>query len=171
MLEGGEDPLYIARRLIRVASEDVGLADPFALMEAISVFQTYTILGSPEGELALAQLVVYLALAQKSNSVYTAFKEAQDMAKKTATCGVPIHIRNAPTGLMKELGYGREYIYPHDNPEGWVPEVYMPESLKDRIFYNPSVRGWEGKKKEVLDKRRQKVKRETHGEKEKKSFR
>jgi len=167
MLEGGEDPLYIARRLIRVASEDVGLADPFALMEAISVFQTYTILGSPEGELALAQLVVYLALAQKSNSVYTAFKEAQDMAKKTATCTVPFHIRNAPTGLMKELGYGKEYIYPHDNPEGWVPEVYMPEALKGRVFYNPSVRGWEGKKKEQLNKRREEVRK--YGEKEKKS--
>ncbi|MEQ8190662.1 MAG: replication-associated recombination protein A [Candidatus Eremiobacterota bacterium] len=167
MLEGGEDPLYIARRLIRVASEDVGLADPFALMEAISVFQTYTILGSPEGELALAQLVVYLAIAQKSNSVYNAFKEAQYLARETATYPVPFHIRNAPTGLMKELGYGKEYIYPHDSPEGWVPEVYMPEALKCRVFYNPSERGWEGKKKEQLNKRRQEIKK--YGEKEKRS--
>lgn len=161
MVEGGEDPLYLARRLIRMAVEDVGLADPFALMEATAAFHAYQFLGSPEGELALAQLVVYLALAPKSNSVYTAFGAAKECARKTCDARVPFHLRNAPTKLMKELGYGKKYRYPHDYADGWVAETYLPEDLTGSVFYHPTLRGWEGRKQEVLAQRR----RETAEEK------
>ncbi len=157
MLEGGEDPLYLARRIIRMASEDIGLADPLALTQAVDAFQAYHFLGSPEGELALAQAVVYLCLAPKSNSVYTAFGKARDIAKNSGDARVPLHIRNAPTGFMKKLGYGRQYKYPHDHEEGWVPEVYMPEALTGERFYDPQPRGWEGRWLELLETRRQKV--------------
>ncbi len=157
MLDAGEEPLYIARRIVRMASEDIGLADPLALLEATAAFQTYQILGSPEGELALAQAVVYLSLAPKSNSVYTAFGKARAMAAKTGTAPVPMHIRNAPTELLKKLGYGRAYRYPHDNPEGWTPETYVPDSLTGTIFYHPTPRGWEGKWRETLSGRRKRV--------------
>lgn len=157
MLEAGEDPLYIARRLVRMAVEDIGLADPFAMPHAIGAMQSYQFLGSPEGDLALAQATVYLALAPKSNAVYTAFGKARDSAAKTGSAGVPLHLRNAPTNLLKKIGYGRDYLYPHDDPSGWVPETYMPDSLTGEIFYNPTSRGWEGKWRQLLANRRRKV--------------
>lgn len=157
MLEAGEDPLYLARRLIRMATEDVGLADPFALMEAIAAFHAYQFLGTPEGELALAQVVVYLALAQKSNSVYTSFGAARELARRTGDAPVPFHLRNAPTSLMKQMGYGKMYRYPHDFPEGWVAETYLPETLTDSIFFNPTSRGWEGRKQDLLARRRSEI--------------
>lgn len=155
MLEGGEDPLFIARRLVRAASEDIGLADPDALVQAVSALQAYHFVGSPEGELFLAQVVVYLALAPKSNTLYTAFGRAREVARRTGDAPVPLHIRNAPTSLMKDLGYGREYRYPHDDPTGWVPEDYLPDGLKGTLFYYPTPRGWEGKWRSLLMKRRQ----------------
>jgi putative ATPase len=160
MLEGGEDPLYLARRVIRMAVEDIGLADPFALAQANSAFETYQFLGSPEGELAIAQAVVYLALAPKSNSVYVAFGKAKELAKKTGSHPVPLHIRNAPTALLKKMGYGREYRYPHDDPSGWIADAYLPDSLAGTTFYNPTARGWEGKWKQLLMRRRQMVEAE-----------
>jgi putative ATPase len=158
MLEAGEDPLYIARRIIQAAYEDVELADPFALVEATSAFQAYQIMGSPEGDLALAHAVVYLALAPKSNSVYKAFGKARGFAAQTGTAAVPLHLRNAPTELMKNLGYGRDYKYPHDYPDGWIPEVYMPEGWEDVTFYAPTARGWEGRWSKILAERRSKIK-------------
>ncbi len=160
MLEAGEDPLYIGRRLVVAASEDVGLADPFALVLAMNAVRAYELLGSPEGELPLAEAVVYVSLAPKSNSVYKALKAARETARKTPFEPVPLHLRNAPTALLKELGYGRAYRYPHDDPEGWVPEIYFPEPLTGTVFYEPKVRGWEGKWKEALARRRQRVGRE-----------
>ncbi len=159
MLQGGEDPLYIARRLVRMASEDVGLADPFALVQAIHAVRSYELLGSPEGELALAQAVVYLSLAPKSNAVDVAFGKAREMAAKTGAAPVPSHIRNAPTRLMKDLGYGKDYRFPHDDPEGWVPENYLPDALVGSVFYEPTLRGWEGKCKPFLEQHRESVKR------------
>lgn len=157
MLEAGEDPLFLARRIIRIASEDIGLADPFALVQAIDALQAYHFLGSPEGELALAQAVVYLCLAPKSNAIYTAFGKARDAAGNSGHARVPLHIRNAPTGLMKKLGYGGRYQYPHDFEEGWVPERYMPEELVGDRFYHPGTLGWEAKWKAQLHERRTKV--------------
>ena len=160
MLDAGEDPLYIARRLVRFASEDVGLADPMALVETIGTLRSYEFLGSPEGELALAQAVVYLALAPKSNAIYTAFGRARSLAAKTGAESVPMHIRNAPTSLMKSLGYSKGYRYPHDDPSGWIVEDYLPAKLTGTIFYHPTARGWEGKWKQLLDWRRRQVERE-----------
>jgi len=157
MLDAGEEPLYLARRAIRMASEDIGLADPFALVEALSAFQTYQVLGSPEGELALAQAIVYLCLAPKSNKVYEAFGNARELAGKTGSAPVPPHIRNAPTQLLKTLGYGKNYRYPHDDPEGWVAETYLPQNLAGTVFYHPTNRGWEGRWREILEKRRARV--------------
>ncbi len=158
MLEGGEDPLYVARRLVRFACEDVGLADPHALVQTLSAQQAYHFLGSPEGDLALAQAVVYLALAPKSNAVYTAFGEARTLARATGFEGVPLHIRNAPTALLKDLGYGQNYRYPHEDPSGWIPETYLPERIIGTVFYQPTPRGWEGRFKELLERRRQLLK-------------
>jgi len=158
MLEAGEDPLYIMRRVIQAAYEDVGLADPFALVEAVSAFHAYQIMGSPEGDLAIAHAVVYLSMAPKSNSVYKAFGKARALAAQTGTAPVPLHLRNAPTELMKTLGYGKDYKYPHDYPGGWVPEVYMPEGWEDVYFYEPTNRGWEGKWSGLLLERRKKIK-------------
>jgi len=169
MLEGGEDPLYIARRIVRMASEDIGLADPFALVQAIGALQSHELLGSPEGDLALAQAVVYLALAPKSNTIYTAFKQARELAAKTGTAPVPLHLRNAPTGLLKKLGYGRDYRYPHDDPSGWVPATYLPGSIAGTAFYHPTARGWEGKWRQVLARRRQQVEAEAQVEENKNS--
>jgi len=126
-----------------------------ALVEEIAALQSYQLLGSPEGDLALAQAAVYLALAPKSNSLYTAFDKALELAGKTGAAPVPMHIRNAPTALLKGLGYGWDYRYPHDDPEGWVPEHYFPDSMKAAVFYEPTPRGWEGQQKETLNKRRQ----------------
>jgi putative ATPase len=157
MLAAGEDPLYIARRLVRMATEDIGLSDPFALVEAVSAFRSYEFLGSPEGELALAQVAVYLALAPKSNSIYKAFGKARELAETTGSAGVPLHLRNAPTALLKKLGYSRDYRYPHDDPEGWLPETYLPDELVGTTLYDPIRRGWEGKWRETVLRRREEV--------------
>jgi putative ATPase len=143
MLVAGEDPLFLARRLIRMASEDIGLADPQALPLAIAARDAYEMLGSPEGELALAELTVYLALAPKSNAVYTAFKAAMSVAKQTGSPMPPMTILNAPTKLMKGQGYGSGYIYDHDTPEGFSGQDYFPEKLGRQDFYRPVERGFE----------------------------
>ena len=145
MLKGGEEPLYILRRLVRFAAEDVGLADPFALTFCISATETYRFLGSPEGDLAIAEAVVYLATAPKSVSVYRAFEDAMSEVEKTENLPVPMHIRNAPTRLMKEAGYGEGYIYPPDSDTPFVNQTFLPDNLKDRQFYHPTERGRERK--------------------------
>ena len=147
MLDGGADPLYLGRRIVRMAVEDIGLADPRALTTALDAVATYERLGSPEGELALAQAVLYLSIAPKSNAVYTALKAAQAFIAQDGSRPVPVHLRNAPTRLMKELGYGHAYRYAHDEPEGYAAgENYFPEELAPTPrFYNPTVRGLEGK--------------------------
>lgn len=143
MLDGGEDPLYLVRRLIRMASEDIGLSDPEALKVTVAARDAYHFLGSPEGELALAQAVIYLATAPKSNRVYVAWKEALKAARETPGAPVPLHIRNAPTELMKELGYGAGYRYDPDEPEGVADQAYLPEELEGRTFYRPGPYGHE----------------------------
>lgn len=151
MLDGGCDPLYVARRAIRMASEDIGLADPRALEMAIQACDVYERLGSPEGELAIAQAIVYLACAPKSNAVYMAFGEAMVDAKAHGSLDVPLHLRNAPTRLMKELGYGKKYRYAHDEPEAYAAgERYFPEEMSDKIYYFPTGRGLEAKISERL---------------------
>ncbi|MBP2682615.1 MAG: family ATPase [Deltaproteobacteria bacterium] len=143
MLAAGEDPLYVARRMIRFASEDVGNAAPGALQMTVAAAETYERLGSPEGELALAQAAVYLATAPKSNRVYTAWQRATRDAETGGSQPVPLHLRNAPTRMMKELGYGKEYKYPHDFADAFVPENYFPETLGRRKYYEPSEAGHE----------------------------
>ena len=143
MLAGGEDPRYIARRLVRFASEDVGLADPQALSQTLSAWQAYERLGSPEGDLAIAQLVIYLATAPKSNAAYKALGAAQRAAKETGSLAPPKHILNAPTGLMKELGYGAGYAYDHDTDEGFSGQDYFPDEMARASFYQPVDRGFE----------------------------
>jgi putative ATPase len=144
MIEAGEDPLYVARRLVRFASEDVGLADPQALLVALAAQQAVHFVGLPEGALALAQAVVYLAAAPKSNALYAAFGAATRDALETRAEPVPLWIRNAPTGLMKDLGYGRGYLYAHDDAEGVAPMECLPEGLAGRRYYRPTERGSEG---------------------------
>lgn len=151
MLEGGEEPLFIARRLIRMASEDIGLADPQALQLTIAAKEAYQMLGSPEGELALAQAVVYLALAPKSNAIYTAYGDVKKLAAETAHLPPPSIILNAPTKLMKTMGYGKGYIYDHDTPEGISGQDYFPNDLPARTFYNPVERGFEREMKKRLE--------------------
>lgn len=143
MLKGGENPLYIARRLIRFAVEDVGLADPNALNQAVAAWQAYTFLGSPEGELAIAQAVIYLATAPKSNSGYTAFKTSRNLAESTGSLMPPKHILNAPTKLMKDLGYYKDYIYDPDTKDGFSGQNYFPEGMERVKIYNPIERGFE----------------------------
>ncbi len=143
MLDAGEDPFFIARRMVRFASEDVGNADPHALYVSLSAMEAFRFLGPPEGELALAQAALYLATAPKSNSVYVAAGEADDAVREHGGLPVPLHIRNAPTGLMKGLGYGRGYRYAHDDPDGCIPQEHLPEILHERRFYRPSGRGYE----------------------------
>jgi putative ATPase len=144
MLDGGADPRYMARRLIRMAAEDVGLADPRALRLALDASETYERLGTPEGELALAQCVVYLAMAPKSNAVYNAFNEAKAFIKQDGTRPVPLHLRNAPTKLMKDLDYGKDYRYAHDEEGGFAAgENYFPEGMAPPQFYRPVDRGLE----------------------------
>ncbi len=143
MIQGGEDPMYIARRTVRFASEDVGLADPRALEIAIAARDAFHFLGSPEGELALAEAAVYLATAPKSNRVYAAWGAAQEAAARTPHAPVPKHIRNAPTKLMKELGYGAGYQYAHSVPEGYTPQDYLPDELENAVFYEPTAFGFE----------------------------
>ncbi len=157
MLDGGADPLYLGRRLLRMAVEDVGLADPRALTTALEAVVTYERLGSPEGELALAQAVIYLACAPKSNAVYTAFAAARRFVSEDGSRPVPVHLRNAPTKLMKELGYGRAYRYAHDEPEAYAAgERYFPDELpRDPQFYQPTPRGLEARIGERLAHLRQ----------------
>ena len=143
MIGGGDDPLYIARRLVRFASEDIGLADPQALQQALAARETYHLLGSPEGELALAQAVIYLATAPKSNAVYRAWKNAQGSAKKHGSLTPPAHILNAPTQLMKQLGYGRDYAYDHDTEAGFSGQNYFPDGMARERLYRPVERGFE----------------------------
>ncbi|HEX7048725.1 MAG TPA: replication-associated recombination protein A [Longimicrobiales bacterium] len=143
MLEGGEDPMYIARRMVRMAAEDIGLADPQALPLALAAREAYHFLGTPEGELALAEAAVYLATAPKSNRLYRGFGAAREAARDTPAEPVPVHLRNAPTRLMKELGYGRDYRYAFDAVAHYVPQEYLPEPLRERTFYEPSGFGFE----------------------------
>jgi putative ATPase len=145
MLEGGENPMFIARRLVRMAVEDIGLADPGALRLAMAARDAYHFLGSPEGELALAEACLYLAVAPKSNRVYRAFGAASGAARDTPAEPVPLHIRNAPTGLMKDLGYGSGYRYDHDWADAVAPQRYLPDSLNGATFYEPGAQGVESR--------------------------
>lgn len=152
MLEGGEDPRYLARRLTRMAVEDIALADPAAQTQCIHAWETYERLGSPEGELALAQAVVYLALAPKSNAAYKAYKAAREAARRTGSEPPPKHILNAPTSLMQEQGYGEGYAYDHDAEDGFSGQDYFPETMKKRpVYYLPVERGYERELKKRLD--------------------
>jgi putative ATPase len=152
MLAGGEDPLFIARRLIRAAAEDIGEADPLSLLLANAARDTYDFLGSPEGEIALAQTVVHLATAPKSNAVYKAFGEAMRAAKETGSLTPPKHILNAPTRLMKDLGYGKGYAYDHDAEQGFSGQDYFPDEMERRTFYRPKGEGSEARIKERLER-------------------
>ena len=151
MLDGGADPRYLSRRLIRMASEDIGLADPRALRLTLDAAESYERLGSPEGELALAEAVIYLACAAKSNAVYNAYNKVRSFIANDASRPVPEHLRNAPTKLMKELGYGKLYRYAHDEPDAYAAgETYLPEGIREQSWYQPSPRGLEGKIAEKL---------------------
>jgi putative ATPase len=151
MLDGGADPLYIGRRLVRMAVEDVGLADPRALRVALDACETYERLGSPEGELALAEAALYLAVAAKSNAVYEAYNAARDFIAADGTRPVPLHIRNAPTPLMKKLGYGKDYRYAHDEPDAYsAGQTYFPEGMPAVEWYKPTERGLEAKIREKI---------------------
>ena len=155
MIDGGCDPLYIARRVVRMASEDIGNADPRALRMALDAWETQERLGSPEGELAIAQAVLYLACAPKSNAAYLAYKAAMQTVKTQGSHEIPLHLRNAPTRLMKELGYGREYRYAHDEPDAYAAgETYFPETLGELSFYHPVPRGLEIRIAEKLERLR-----------------
>jgi putative ATPase len=151
MLAGGEDPIYILRRLTRAAVEDIGLADPQALAQALAAWDAYDRLGSPEGELAVAQLVIYLATAPKSNAAYAAFGEARRVADETGSLMPPMHILNAPTRLMRNLGYGKGYVYDHATEEGFSGQNYFPEGVERREFYRPAERGFERDLKKRLE--------------------
>jgi putative ATPase len=151
MLEGGEDPRFLARRITRMAVEDIGLADPAAQTQCLDAWQTYERLGSPEGELALAQAVVYLALAPKSNAVYVAYKAARAAAGDTGSQPPPLHIRNAPTKLMKDIGYGADYAYDHDALDGFSGQNYFPDGMKRPVYYVPPERGFERELKKRID--------------------
>jgi len=152
MLAAGEDPLYIARRMVRFASEDVGNADPRALSVAVSAMQAFQFIGLPEGDLALAQAAIYLATAPKSNALYTGFGRVKETIGQTGTLTVPLHIRNAPTRLMKDLGYGKDYKYAHDFADAYMPQEYLPEKLRGQAYYKPTERGYEKIIKERLIK-------------------
>jgi len=152
MIEGGEDPLYVMRRLVRFASEDVGNADPYALTLTISATEAFKFIGPPEGYLALAQAAIYLSLCEKSNAVYKAYGAASRDARDLPEYPVPMHIRNAPTKLMNELGYGEGYLYPHDHPGGLVKQTYLPEELLETRYYRPTDRGEERRLKAFMEK-------------------
>ncbi|MCK5666279.1 MAG: replication-associated recombination protein A, partial [Thiotrichaceae bacterium] len=155
MIDGGCDPLYIARRVVRMASEDIGNADPRGLQLSLDAWQTYERLGSPEGELAIAQAIIYLASTAKSNAVYLAYKEAMSDARNSASLDVPEHLRNAPTKFMKDLGYGKDYRYAHDEEEAFAAgETYFPDEMGEKEYYQPKDRGLELKIKEKLDRLR-----------------
>jgi putative ATPase len=151
MLEAGEDPLYIARRVVRMSVEDIGLADPSALAQCMAARDAVDFLGMPEGNLALAQAVVYLAIAPKSNALYTAYGEVQGDVERTAADPVPLHLRNAPTGLMKGLGYGQGYQYAHDLEDKVADMQCLPDNLRDRVYYNPTSEGVEKRIRERLE--------------------
>jgi len=151
MLAGGEDPIYILRRLTRAAVEDIGLADPQAVVQALAAWDTYDRLGSPEGELAIAQCVIYLATAPKSNAAYQAFGEASQMARETGSLMPPMQILNAPTRLMRDFGYGKGYVYDHATEEGFSGQNYFPDGVPRRNFYRPGERGFEREVKKRLD--------------------
>lgn len=165
MLEAGDDPMYIVRRLVRFATEDIGLADPNALLQAIACKDAVHFLGMPEANTALSQLVVYLATAPKSNAVYTAYKAARELAKTTSQLGVPLHIRNAPTKLMKDLGYNKDYKYSHDFTYGYYYQKYFPDQLEEVTLYSPSQFGFE---KEIIKRLEwwDKLKKEQQGKKD-----
>lgn len=150
ILNGGEDPLYVARRLVRMAVEDIGLSDPAALNLALSAFKTYELLGSPEGELALAEATIYLALSPKSNSVYVSYNKALALAKTTSHLPPPLHLLNAPTKLMKEMGYGKDYVYDHDLDDCFSGQKCFPENIEESL-YDPLERGFEREMKKRLD--------------------
>ena len=155
MLDAGEDPMYVARRLVRMATEDVGLANPSALAVAMACRDAYRFLGSPEGELALAQAAVYLASSPKSNRLYQGWGEALAKARETPAAPVPLHLRNAPTRLMKELGHGEGYLYDPDQPGGVSRQQYLPNVVAGAAFYRPGDVGWEAAAKERLAKWRE----------------
>jgi putative ATPase len=150
MLEGGEDPKFIARRMIILASEDIGNADPYALTLATSCFTAIDVIGMPEGRIILSQTATYLAACAKSNASYLAISEALGDARSHPGEPVPLHLRNAPTGLMRELGYGSEYRYSHDHPGGFVEQQYLPDGLRDRVYYRPTDHGAEKRIRERL---------------------
>ena len=158
MLASGEDPLYVARRMVRFAAEDIGNADPGALNIAMNAMEAYRFLGSPEGDLALAQVAVYLATAPKSNAVYSAYSKVRDTIKETGSLETPLHIRNAPTRLMKSMGYGKGYQYAHDYRDAVDPQEYLPDKIRGRRFYQPMDRGYEQTIKKRLDYWRQRKK-------------
>jgi putative ATPase len=161
MLEAGEDPLFIGRRLIRFASEDVGLADPNALTIALTAYQAWERVGPPEAKLSLAQAVVYLATAPKSNTLYSAEKSVIKEIEESGPQSVPMHLRNAPTKLMKEIGYSQGYLYPHDYPENYLKQEYLPEKIKKKIFYHPGDRGFEKEiKKRMIERRNLRVQKQ-----------
>jgi putative ATPase len=170
MIAGGEDPLYIARRVVRFASEDVGMADPQALVVALAAVDAYRFIGSPEGELAIAQAIVYCATAAKSNSLYVALGAASHDAREYGELPVPMHIRNAPTGLMRDLGYGSGYRYDHDSEDSYSGQDHLPDRLSDRTYYRPGTLGFEKLISERLAwwaERKKKIKRqEQEGEKD-----
>lgn len=162
MLDGGCDPLYIARRVIRMSTEDIGLADPKALDIAVNACDVYERLGSPEGELAIAEAIVYLSCVPKSNAVYMAYNKAMQVAKNSGSLEVPLHLRNAPTKLMKDLNYGKHYRYAHDEKDGFAAgENYFPDELKNQTYYEPTQRGLEAKIAERLVYLRKKTNKDT----------
>jgi putative ATPase len=157
MLVSGDDPLYVGRRLVRFASEDVGLADPQALVQALAGVECYRMLGSPEGELGLVQACLYLATCPKSNSLYAAWGAVTAEIDKSGALPAPLHLRNAPTGLMKAIGYGKGYQYDHDAPEHFSGQRCLPPEIESRVFYTPNEFGFEreiGKRLETWDKKR-----------------
>jgi putative ATPase len=150
MLEAGEDPLYIARRIVRMASEDIGLADPNALAIAVAAMQAVHFVGMPEGNLALAQAAVYMSLAPKSNALYTGYGQVAEDAQKTMAEPVPLHLRNAVTGMMANFGYGKDYQYAHKAPDKLTDMTCLPENLQGRKYYRPTDQGFEKKLKEKM---------------------
>jgi putative ATPase len=165
MLESGEDPLYVARRLVRMANEDIGLAEPNAVQVALAAMQAFEFLGPPEGNLALAQAAVYLALAPKSNAVYAAYGDVQEDLQRTMAEPVPLHLRNAVTGLMKHIGYGKGYQYAHNAEEKVTDMTCLPESLSDRVYYHPTDQGFEARIRQRLEEIRR-IKSKASGHKE-----
>jgi putative ATPase len=163
MLESGEDPLYVARRMVRMASEDIGLAEPGALAVTLAAKEAFDFLGPPEGNLALAQAAVYLSLAPKSNALYTGYGDVHEDLQKTIAEPVPLHLRNAPTGLMSHLGYGKGYQYAHDAEEKVTDMACLPESLTGRRYYKPTDQGFEARLRQRLQDIRRIQKKEPEG--------